>query len=89
MAKTKIEKYLEKIYYDPNHPASYGREDTIYNAVKSDDQNISRSAIRKWLKSQDVYVKYKPVRRNFKRRRVVVAKKFDQFDADTINISYL
>lgn len=86
MDQEQIDEYLTNIYYSPNHPASFGGVDKIYNFVKTSGQPISKGRIAKWLRTQDNSTKHKPVRRHFKRRRVVVPRKFYQFDSDTISM---
>lgn len=87
MAIIDIDGYLKTIYFDPNHPAAYGGVDKLYRFVKSDGQPVSKGQIKKWLSKQNVYVKHKPLKRKFTRARVVVPRKFYQFDADTISMT--
>lgn len=87
MDQQRIDDYLENIYYTPSHPASFGGVDKIYNFVKSTGQPISKGRIGKWLRTQDNAVKHKPVHHIFKRRRVIVPRKFYQFDGDTISMT--
>ena len=81
-----IDEYLQSIYYDPSHPASFSGLDKLYRYVKSIGKNISKGIIKKWLIRQAVYNAHKAVRRKFKQQRVVVPRKFYQFDVDTISM---
>ena len=86
MANPGVDEYLKNIYYDPEHPAAFSGVDKLYRFVKSDGQHFSKARVKKWLSSQKVYTKHKPVRHNFKRTRVVVPTKLYQFDADTVSM---
>ena len=44
--------------------------------------NISRSKIKEWLMMQDTYTLHKPIRRNFKRNRVIVGGIDQQWQMD-------
>ena len=45
--------------------------------------------IRKWLERNDNYTLQKPVRRKFKRARVLVSEPYEQYDADIADLSSL
>ena len=80
---SKWKEYLQKIYYDPSHPASYEGLNHLYNAVKQEGKfKISHKQIKDWLENQDTYSLNKAVRRNFQRGRVIVSGIDDQWDAD-------
>ena len=87
MEKSEINRHLKKIYFNPSHSASFGGVEKLFKAVKSEGLNISRGDIRSWLKSQNNHVLFRAVRRKFSKRKVVVPRKFYQFDADTINMT--
>jgi hypothetical protein len=77
------EKYLEKIYFDPAHPASFEGAKRLYESVKKEGKyNISHSEIKKWLQNRSSYSRNKRVNRNFQRGQVLVSGIDDQFDAD-------
>ena len=62
------EDYLQKIYYDPSHPASYEGLNNLYNEVKKEGKfKISHKQIKEWLEKQDAYSLNKAVKRNFQR----------------------
>lgn len=85
MDNTDIDTYLKSVYYDAAHPASYSGIDKLYRFVKK-ERKISKARIKQWLTKQEVYVKHKPVRRSFKKLKVVVPEKYYQFDADTVSM---
>ena len=77
------EKYLEKIYFDPSHPASFKGPNKLYQVVvKEGKHKISLCQIRKWLQDQESYSLMKPVRRKIKRMRVIMMGLHDQYNVD-------
>ena len=84
------EKYLEKIYFDPEHPASFEGPLQLYKLVKKEGKyKISHSQIKCWIQKQESYSWNKGIKRKFQRGRVIVAGIDDQFDADLASlISY-
>ena len=86
---SKWKEYLQKIYYDPSHPASYEGLNNLYNAVKQEGKfKISHKQIKDWLENQDTYSLNKAVRRNFQRGRVIVSGIDDQWDADLASFAH-
>ena len=81
------EKYLESVYYNPVHPASFSGIDKLYRLVKSEGKLITRGQLKKWLRGQNVYNSHKPIRKTFKRRRVISPRKWYQFDGDTVSMT--
>ena len=80
-----MNKYLAKVYFNPANPASYGGLDDLYKAVK--DRGYSRKKVKNWLLKQEVYTLHKEPKRQFKRPRVIVSAKYQQFDGDTMNMT--
>ena len=82
------EKYLEKIYFDPTHPASFEGPDRLYKTVKKEGKfNITHAQIKKWIQNKESYSRNKGVLRNFERGRVIVAGIDDQFDIDLASLA--
>ena len=84
------EKYLEKIYFDLLHPASFQSPLRLYHTVKKEGKHkISHRQIKQWIQKQESYSCNKGVKRNFQRGRVIVEGIDAQFDADLASfISY-
>ena len=81
------EKYLEKIYFNPSHPASFEGPTRLYKYVKKKGKfNISHNQIKNWIQRQNTYSRNKKVKRNFQRSRVIVSGIDDQFDADLADL---
>ena len=81
------EKYLEEIYFNPEHPASFQGPERLYESVKKEGKyKISHGKIRQWIQKQESYSRNKGVKRQFEKSRVIVAGIDDQFDADLASL---
>ena len=81
-------KYLEKIYHDPKHPASYSSPKKLLKAIRAEGKrDISFGKIKKWLSSQDTYTSHHPSRKRFKRNVVHVDGIDEQWDMDLMDIT--
>jgi len=79
--------YLKRIYYDPNHPASYQGVSKVYQQVlKEGKYPLKRDQVKEWLQGQEPYSLHKSVKREFRRGEVVVAGIDDQFEADLVSL---
>ncbi|KAK3093243.1 hypothetical protein FSP39_013116 [Pinctada imbricata] len=85
-AKKKVEtsKILSKKYYDPKHPGSYGGVKSFKKALGN--LKVKEQDVSDWLMTQDTYTLHKPVRRSFKRRKVLVAVIDQQWQADLVDL---
>ena len=44
------EEYLEEIYFNPEHPGSFGGENKLYRVIKEEGRfPITHKKLRKWL----------------------------------------
>lgn len=91
MAKTRVNKILTNIYYNPEHFASYTGARNLINFVKNKKllKNISKDEILNWLNTQDTYTLHKPARKYFKRRMYNVSGVDDVWEADLIDVRSL
>ncbi len=80
------EKELEKIYYDPKHPASFSGPYILYKTLQKEGKKVSLSEIKKFLRTQDTYTLHRSVRRPYRRNHVVVYGIDDQWDMDLIDM---
>ena len=83
------EKYINKIYYDPKHPASFSGVEKLYRAAQKDGRNISRTQIKQWLKSQETYTLHRRARRKFPRNKFISNGIDDVHDADLMDMTGL
>lgn len=77
------------MYYNPNHPASYGGFTQLYKQAKKDGKNITIRQVKEWLKGQDTYTLHKQIKRKFKRNRVFSPKIDHQWDADLMDMTQI
>ena len=81
---------LAKHYWDVSQPGSLSGSENFYRALKSKNLPVTRQQVKEWLMSQDAYTRHKPIRKNFKRNKVLTNGIDDlwQIDlADVQNIS--
>ena len=51
--------YLEQIYYDPQHPGSFGGVAKLYKAVHQEGKYVlGKATTRTWLETQETFVLY-------------------------------
>ena len=77
-----MDDYLAKVYYEPKRSGGFGGVNRGMTLKKEGKFNISRSKIKEWLMRQDTYTLHKPIRRNFKRNRVIVGGIDQQWQMD-------
>ena len=78
-----MDDYLASVYYDPKRSGGFGGVDRLYKDLKKEGKfNISRTKIKEWLMKQDAYTLHKPIRRHFKRNRVIVGGIDQQWQMD-------
>ena len=82
-----MDSYLSSVYYNTKRSGGYGGVNRLYDDVKKEGKfKISRKQIKEWLMKQDTYTLHKPVRRNFKRNRVIVGGIDQQWQMDLANM---
>ena len=85
-----MDDYLASAYYDPKRSGGFGGVDHLYKDVKKEGTfKISRTKIKEWLMKQDAYTLHKPIRRRFRRNRVIVGGIDQQWQMDLANMQYL
>ena len=84
------EQYLSRIYFDPRHPGSFKGPHKLHDAVKEEGKHkIGLAKIRRWLHTFPSYSLHKPLRRKFKRLKVIVTGLRDQYEADLADMQKL
>ena len=82
-----MEKYLETIYSDPGHPASFTGPEKLYKWVKENTRYpITRKDVRGWLSGVETYTLHREAKRKFPRNRVYVSRPGIQWDCDLIHM---
>lgn len=81
--------YLEDLYNRGDFGGGYGGTRALYDAVKkAGAYTVSFDEIKEFLRTKESYTAFKRVRKNFKRPRVIVSDKNQQWDCDTLNLSF-
>lgn len=79
--------YLNTIYFDTNHPASYAGASKLYTVVKQEGKfKIGKRRIQQWLQDQESYSLTRKARRHFPRSRVVVEGMDSMWDMDLMDM---
>lgn len=83
----KIDSILKKVYYDITSQGAFYGPKKIHDILKLKGIKIGKHKVRKWLHNQDSYGLQTPLRKKFKKARVVVSGIDDQYDADLSDLS--
>ena len=81
---TKQNKLLGQAYYTTKRPSAYGGVGALKRATK-----LKQCDVKHWQSYQDAYTLHKPVRKTFRRRRIVVGGIDQQWQADLIDVQRL
>ena len=84
-----MEEILKEVYYNPEHPASFGGVDVVFQAARKENGNITKGQVQRWLMEQPTYTLHKPRRRRFKRNRVLVYGIDHQWQLDLVDMQAL
>ena len=76
-----MEKKMERIWYDPSHPAGFGGWSKLSAA-----SGVSKSLTKSWLAKQNAYTLNKPMRRRFPTRRYLTSGINDLWQADLMEM---
>ena len=90
MDKQKSDSKLDKIYYNPADPVSYGGLLRLYRRAKEVGiKNINTKSVKEYLSRQPTYSLQKPAIKRFKRNPTVVGKIDKQWHADLADMQGL
>lgn len=81
---------MAKINHDPSAAGSFTGEDKLFRYVQNEGKyNISKYIykVRKWLQRQEPYSLQRPVRRHYRRNKVIVAGIDGQWGADLMEMT--
>lgn len=77
------DKYLRKLYLNPESPASFQGPVMLYKIVKNDGKyKIKLNEIKHWMQNLESYSLNKRIKRSFHRGRVIVNNIDEQWDID-------
>ena len=76
---------MERLYFNPAKASSYSSVDSFYEEIlKEGEYKPTKSFVRRWLQKYDAYTLHRPLKRTFKRNRVVVNNIDHLWEADLI-----
>lgn len=75
-------KKLEKVYYDPSHPAGFGGAQKLAQAT-----GVPLKKVKAWLAKQSTYTLHKPLKKKISRSPTIVAGIDHQWQADLSDLS--
>ena len=84
---SKIEAWMDTIYFDPAHPVSFSGPQKLYDFVKKVYPSLSLKDVQSWLSGKEAYSLHKPVRRRIKRNSVIVKEINQQWDVDLMDMA--
>ena len=85
--KKKLLQQVQTSYVTPGEPDAFAGADKLVRAARA--EGLKPSSVRSWLKTQPAYTLHKPIRKNFKRNRVIVNGKDEQWQADLVDVQSL
>lgn len=77
-----MNKMLKDVYYNVKRPGSYGGVDSLSRVSR----DVKKNTIKKWLEGEDTYTIHKPIKRKFRRRKVITGGINHQFQADLVDL---
>lgn len=81
------EEELKSAYLDPANPGSYGGVNKLYQAIR--DQGVTLNETKKFLETQESYVKHRDQRKKFPRNQTIVGGIDKQWQADLADMQTL
>jgi len=84
MGKAEKFEILDKLYTDASHPAGYSNPTVLYKYAKP--LGVKRKDVKEYLRQQESYTLHKPIRKRFKRNRIVVYNIDQQWEVDLADL---
>jgi hypothetical protein len=88
----KIDKYLHKIYYNPELPGSFSSHDKLWRYISTLNDKphaLTKLKIKQWVESQDTHSIHKQLKIKFKREKIIVGSIGELWESDLIDLSML
>ena len=77
------EQYLNDIFYSLDSPVAFGSIRRLWKHIKNDGKKVSQRQLTFWLREQDAYTSFRPVRRKFPRPKTISPYFGYMFGSDT------
>ena len=84
---SKIEAWMDSIYFDPAHPVSFSGPQKLYDFIRKTFPSLSMKDVETWLSGKEAYSLHRPVRRRIKRNKVIVKEIDQQWDVDLMDMA--
>jgi len=85
----KLDFVLRKLYYNPKSSVAYSGINHLYKSAKYVLKNVKYQDVKNWLQGETTYTLHKPIRKRFKRRKVIVGGIDQQWQADLADMQHL
>ncbi|RWS20542.1 hypothetical protein B4U80_06503, partial [Leptotrombidium deliense] len=79
-------KLLKNIYYNTRDSASFSSAEKLFQKAKLYSPTIKLKEVKEWLSGELTYTLHKPIRKNFKRNKIVARGVDDQWQADLVDV---
>lgn len=86
---SRVDSILHDKYYNPKNVASFGGVQKLYNEVRKVNPGVKIDEVKQWLKRQETYTLFKPVRRKFLRLKTIQNEIDKQWQGDLLDLSWL
>ena len=77
------EEYLHDIYYSLQSPVAFASVAALWKHVRRDGRKVTQGQLIRWLREQDAYTSFRPVRRRFARPKTISPYFGYMFGSDT------
>ena len=84
-----LELTLRKIYYNPEHPASFGSIVKLHAAARIKIKGLKRKQVEDWLSAQDTYTLHRAIKRKFLRVPTYANHVDSVWQLDTADVRHL
>ncbi|RWS27454.1 hypothetical protein B4U80_07983 [Leptotrombidium deliense] len=77
---------LHNIYYNPRNSCAFSTAVKLYLVARLKAPTLTLKEVKEWLSGELTYTLHKPVRRNFKRNKIIVQRIDEQWQADLVDM---
>jgi hypothetical protein len=84
-----MEKLLAKLYFDPSSSVCYAGVSALLREARKRDKGVTRTDVENFLAKQRTYSLHKPVRKKFRRNRVIAVGVDTNWQADLADFQKL
>ena len=84
-----MDKLLDSIYYNTSSPACFAGVTAVHREAKKRNKKIRTADVKDYLERQHAYTSHKPIRKNFKRNKIVAFGVDTHWQADLCDMQKL